>query len=424
MILSPYTNHELRGHLKLKEYNRATTLITKLLGVSSNISGFKDIAPWVGQIIHEFEKHSDIELFAVAPHIKLKKSIETFKIGRTSYYFYSSEYSSALRLLNNYHIWKKLQNCSRIVSKIADTINPDVIISYGTENPVNSFPAIQLNKKYPVITVLQTIYNNPDRYLYSTPNRLIQELEYDVVKNVDYFGTSFNFYNNLLRQMKKDAVVLKYQFLSSPFPKVNKVCKIFDFVNYAFNMDLRKGDEDSIRALALVKKKYPNVTLNIAGGIAKERKEYLVKLISELDLTQNISFTGMFERKEEMYQHIVQARFAVLPVKMDLISTTMKESMYYKIPVVTNVTPETPHINRDKKRMLIAEKGNIDSLADKMIRLLEDQSLAKELADNGYEYMLSEMDNDKKVETILNVLTSIIANFNQNKPIEQSLLMN
>ena len=98
--------------------------------------------------------------------------------------------------------------------------------------------------------------------------------------------------------------------------------------------------------------------------------------------------------------------------------------MYYKNPVVTNITPETPYINRDKKRMLVAEKGNIDSLADKMISLLEDQSLAKELVDNGYEYMLSDMDNDEKKETILNILTSIIANFNQNKPIEQSLLMN
>lgn len=424
MILSPYTNHELRGHLKLKDYNWGAKLIAKVFGISSNISGFRDIAPWVGQIIQEFEKRSDIELYAVAPHIKLKKSIETFKIGRTSYYFYSSEYSSVLRLLNNYHIWKKLQNCSRIVSKIADTINPDVIVSYGTENPVNSYPAIQLNKKYPVITVLQTIYNNPDRIIYSTPNRLIQELERDIVKNINYFGTSFNFYSNLLRQMKKDAVILKYYYLSTPFPKINKVDKVYDFVNYAFNMDLRKGDEDSIRALSIVKKRYPNVTLNIAGGITIERKEYLKKIISELGLTQNVSFTGMFERKEDMYQHIAQARFAVLPVKMDMISTTMKESMYYNIPVVTNITPETPYLNRVKTRMLLVEKDNIESLANNMLKLLESPSLAKKIADNGYEYMMFEMNNDGKVETILKTLTSIIANFKYNKPIEKSLLVN
>lgn len=424
MILSPYTNHILREHLHFKEYAFFTKKIIQLLGVSKNTEKFKDIAPWVGQLIKGLENHPEIELYSVAPHIKLQNRTEEFRYGNTSYIFYSSEYSSALRLIGNYSVWKKMQNCGKLVCEIAERIHPDVVISYGTENPVNSYPAICLKDKYPVLTVLQTIYNNPDRILYSNPNRLIQDLEKDIIANIDYFGSTFNFYCRLLRGMKANARILKFSYLSASFPQVNPVEKKYDFVNYAFNLDLRKGDEDSIRALSIVKKKYPNVTLNLAGGLSRERKEYLNNLINDLGLSANVTFTGMFEKKEDMYQHIMQSRFAVLPVKMDLISTTMKECMYYKIPVVTNITPETPSLNIEKQRLLLAEKDNIESLANCMLKLMEDSNLADLLSYNGYEYMQAELDNDIKIKSIIDSLYSMYDHFYKKKPIDSVLLMN
>lgn len=421
MILSPFTNGELRGHLIFKEYGVLAETAIKKLGLSKSIN-VKDAAAWVGQLIEELEKIPDVELYSVSPHIKLKASIESFTLRRTKYYFYASDFSMALRLLKKYPLWKALQNCGKRVMRIADEIQPDIVIAYGTENPVVSVPQLSLRKKYPVLCILQTIYNNPERVKYGTPNPLIQDLEHDIVNNIRYFGTEDRLYYDLLKSMNNDVIVLDYPYPRAPLPMIPMPCKKYDFVNYAFNLDARKGDEDAVRALAIVKETHPDVTLNMAGGMAPYRKTYLERLVAELGLQENVYFTPMFERKEDMYAHVLQARCALLPVKLDLVSTTTRESMYYGIPVITNITPATPLLNKDKQCVLLAEKGNIDSLARCMLEVMENETLAKTLSENGHEYMLREMDNGPKMKRLMSSLQSVIDNNKEGTPIPHELL--
>lgn len=421
MILSPFTNGALREHLAFKEYGTFASTAIEKLGLSKSVI-IKDAAPWVGQLIEELEKIPDVELYSVSPHIKLKDSIESFTLRKTKYYFYTSDFSMALRLLKKYPLWKVLQNCGRRVMRIADEIKPDVVIAYGTENPVVSVPQLTLRKKYPVICVLQTIYNNPERVKYSTPNPLIQNLEHDIVNNIRYFGTEDRLYYDLLKGMNIDAIALEYPYPRAPLPIIPMPCKKYDFVNYAFNLDARKGDEDAVRALAIVKKTHSDVTLNMAGGMNPTRKTYIEGLVAELGLQDNVSFTPMFERKEDMYAHVLQAYCALLPVKLDLVSTTTRESMYYGMPVITNITPATPLLNKDKQCVLLAEKGNIDSLSKCMLEVMENETLAKTLSENGHEYMVREMDNGPKMKRLMSSLQSVIDNYKEGTPIPHELL--
>lgn len=407
----------------MKEYSGLMQWFIDKLGLSKKTI-FKDIAPWVGQLIEQLEKQPNVELFSVSPQIKMSKRVESFKKGNTTYYFYSPEFSSALRLLKNYKVWKMLQNCGRRVCYIAQKIKPDVVIAYGTENPVTSVPQLSLYKHYPVLCVLQTIYNNPDRIKYSKPSRLIQDLEHDIINNISYFGTEDKLYYDLLKEMNKDVCAFEFKYPCSPLPEIEITEKKFDFVNFAYSMGLKKGDDDSIKALAIVTKKYPEVSLNIAGGLNPLRKEYLEKLVKEYGLQNNVSFTPLFERKEDMYRHVLQARFAVLPVKLDLVSTTTKEAMYYGLPVITNITPETPELNKEKQCVLLAEKGNIESLAKCMIEVLENEQLADTLAENGREYMEKQISNSNSMTRQLDVLKVVVENYNNGTAVPVTLLFN
>ena len=422
MILSPFTNSTLRSHLQFSEYGFVKRKIVKMMGLSARTENFKDVAPWIGQLIEEFEKLPDVELFSVSPHIKLDKKVQHFQYGKTTYYFYSSDYSSGLRLIKNYKVWKSLQNCSTLVRRIADDIVPDVIIAYGTENPVVSVPQLYLKKKYPVLCVLQTIYNNPERTKYGIPNKLIQDLEHDIVSNMKYFGTEDDVYCDLLKGMNPNVIALDYPYPRASLPIIERRETKYDFVNYAFNMDARKGDEDAVRALAIVREKYPHVTLNIAGGMSPARKAYIESIVSELGLSNNVSFTPMFERKEDMYRHILQARFALLPIKLDLVSTTIRESMYYKLPIVTYITPGTPLLNKEKQCVLLAEKENIESLADCMIEIMSNNGLAEQLATNAHEYMIKQMDNREKMKRIMKVLNAVIENYHRGTSVPKELI--
>lgn len=423
MILSPYDNEELRSHLVFKEYNGLLLSVIEKLGLSGKTDSFKDRAPWVGNLIAELENRPEVEVFSVSPQIKMREKIVKFKLRRTTYYVYSSDYSSALRLINNYSLWKFLQNCGMEVKRIAKEINPDIIILFGTENPVISAPVLSLTD-YPVFCICQTVYNNPERTKYNKPSKLIQQLEMDILHHVDYYGTSNRAYREMLLKLNPAISILNYQWPSMHFPNMPEQEKCYDFVNFAFTMGLRKGDEDSIKALAVVKQFYPNVTLNITGGYSNDRKQYLEGLLRELDLEKNVSFTPFFEKHEDMIRHVMHARFAVLPIKLDLISTTIKEAMFYKIPVVTNRTKGTPKLNSKQQCVLLSDIGDIESLANNMLALLQNKSLAESLKTNAYDYLLDEQkSNVAKVDNLINILTAVYNNKHYHAPIPDDLYL-
>lgn len=423
LLLSPYDNAELRSHLEFKEYNGFLKFIIEKLGLGRKTNSFKDIAPWVGNLIAELETRSDVEIVSVAPHIKLRQKIESFKLGKTTYYFYSSDYSSALRLIKNYRLWKVFQNSGSLVRKIVDDVKPDIIVLFGTENPIISAPILSLTD-YPVFCILQTVYNNPDREKFSKPSKFKQQLELDILSHVQNYGMGNPSYRDMIHNLNPKVNALKYLWPSVRFTEIPTQEKKFDFVNFAFSMDSRKGDEDSIRALAIVKKIYPNVTLNITGGYSSDRKQHLVEIIDELGLKENVSFTPFFEKHEDMLKHVMQARFAVLPIKLDLISTTVREAMYYKIPVVTNRTKGTPELNKEKRCVLLAEINDIDSLAENMLELMRDQNLAETLKDNAYKHLLQQQkENEQKIDHLMVVLKAIYDNKHKQTPIPEELFL-
>lgn len=423
LILSPYDNADLRSHLEFKEYNSIIRLLIEKLGLGKKTNSFKDIAPWVGNLIVELEKRPDVEIVSVSPHIKLRKKIESFKLGKTTYYFYSSDYSSALRLIKNYPLWKILQNCGKLVRRIVNKEKPDIVVLFGTENPVISVPILSLTD-YPILCVLQTVYNNPDRVKYRKPSKFKQQLELDILHHVQNYGMGDPSYRDMIHSLNPKVNTFKYLWPSMRFTDIPAQEKKFDFVNFAFAMDYRKGDEDSIKALAIVKKTYPNVTLNITGGYSSDRKQHLMEIIDELGLKENVSFTPFFEKHEDMLMHVMQARFAVLPIKLDLISTTVKEAMYYKIPVVTNRTKGTPALNKEKRCVLLAEINDIDSLAENMLELMRDRDLAETLKDNAYKHLLQQQkDNEQKIDHLMVVLKAIYDNKHKQTPIPQELFL-
>lgn len=423
MILSPYSNAELRTHLKMEDYSGLTNFIVQKLGLQRKVT-LIDKAPWVGHLINELEQVDGIELFSVSPQIKMSKSIERFNLNKTTYYFYSSDFSQAARLVGNYSLWKKLETCSHKVREIVDEIRPDIIVLFGTENLTISAPILSL-LDYPIICILQTVYHKPERVKYGKPNKMLLQLEAEIVQKVKFFGTGNKSYYELLKYLNPNVSVLEYKWINGKLPQLEIPQKSFDFVNFSFNMGARKGDEDCVRALAIIKRTHPDVTLNLAGGMSPARKDYIKSIISELGLNENVSFTPMFEMKEDMYRHVLKACYAVLPVKMDLISTTIRESMFYKLPVITNITPGTPLLNKEKQCVLLAEKDNINSLANCMLQVLEDDRLSNELAKNAYEQSLGwQMDNKQRVDNLMKILHSVINYYNNGTAIPQELLFN
>lgn len=406
----------------MKKYGRVTSWLVKKMKLSNRVQ-IIDKALWVEDLINELKKQQNCEIVSVSPQIKMTKGMESFLHDGVKYYFYTADFSQAARLVKKNWLWKRIETCSRRVRKIVDIEKPDIIILFGTENFTVSAPILSLTD-YPVLCILQTVYSNPERAKYTKPDKMIIQLEKEILRKIRFIGTGSKDYCELVRKINPDLTVLKYAWISSPLPQLESRLKIYDFINYAFNLDPRKGDEDAVRALAIVKQTHPEVTLNLAGGMTESRKEYIKGIVQELGLNNNVSFTPMFEKKEDMYRHVLQARYALLPVKLDLVSTTTREAMYFGLSVITNITPGTSVLNTEKQCVLLAEKNNIESLAKRMIEVMENKELAKTLSENGHEYMVRQMDNGPKMERLMAALHAVIDNCNEGTPIPQELLIN
>jgi len=197
------------------------------------------------------------------------------------------------------------------------------------------------------------------------------------------------------------------------------------FLNiFAQVVSAKKGIEDAIEALSLVKADYPKVTLNVVGNIKHDYYLYLFKKIKELKLENDIIFTNYFPIHADMHQHIVKSKIALLPIKLDVISGTIIEAALLNLPVVTYKTTGTPYLNREKECILISNIGNIQSLAKNMLKLLNDEQYAKQLATNAKEFVKLTFENSKSAQRLLDNYYEVIEHYRNGKEINKNQLFN
>lgn len=425
VLIAGFSNVEIREHLEFKEDQNWYHWLIRAFGLPARVGEFRDYAPWVPGIISEIEKQDDMELHVVGPQIRLKKSIETFQMRGVTYHFYQSEWTSLMRKLNRYKLWKRLQHSAYYVKQVIDEVQPDLIVLSGAENPATSI-GILASDKYPRLCLCQTIYNNPERSQYTIPDRLKQDMEKDIFSQLQYFGVYSKMHYVLLRDLRPDATIFKFGYPSKGvLLEPSEVKKEYDFVNFALMHGSRKGTTDSIQALAIVKNKYPNVSLNIVGGCDPAGLEQLKALVAELGLEENVVFTPFFEKKSDLMLHVQKSRFAVLPCKLDHTSGTMNQAMQLGLPLVVYRTTGTPTFNLKKECVLIAEKGNVEELAQHMITLMDNPEKAESLKFNARELQKQRMAEARKNgERLMQTFRSIVAYEKYQKPIPQNQLFN
>lgn len=424
LLLASFSNSEMRDYLHFKGNNRMFQTMLRLFRIPERVGEARDYASWIPNIISEIERSKEIELHVAGPQARLKKHIEEFELRGVNYHFFRADYSSFIRKVNNYRVWKFFQNSCHTTRSLLRKIRPDLVVLSGAENPVTSV-CILAARAYPCLCLCQTVYNNPAREEYLVPKRLTQDLEKDIFAKLSYFGVYSSLHYNLLRKFNPGATIFKYGYPSKGVirqPDLS-IKKEYDFVNFALIHGARKGTTDSIQALAIVKEFYPDVRLNIVGGCDPSAKARFDRMIQELGLEKNVFFTPLFEKKTDLFAHIQKSRFAVLPCKLDHTSATMSQAMQLGLPIVVYRTTGTPYFNRDGLSALIAEKDNVQDLAKHMISLIDNPDLADTLKINARLYQekkaMIAKDNGPQ---LLSIFRAVYANAICGKPIPTGLL--
>lgn len=159
------------------------------------------------------------------------------------------------------------------------------------------------------------------------------------------------------------------------------------------NLHTYKGHSYFIEAAHLVKDKFPQTKFILIGdGPEKER---LRKQAESLSLKEDVLFLGLREDVPEILQIM---DLSVLPSFGEGFSNTILESMACSVPVVATRVGGNPEAVIDGQTGFLVPPRNSASLAQAIIRLLEDEELREEMGRASREYVEQNFSMERLIE--------------------------
>lgn len=403
------SNEEIRSRLCLR--------------TSSSKAVMKDNSMWNTYAINEFKKFDDIELHVISPFFYMTSKLEEFTIDGVHYHIFKSEddyfsFQLKRKFLKGKYETPDYKHNSKVILSIIKAIKPEIIHVIGAENPNYSLSALSMPKDIPLIVALQTLMIDPEFY----SNYLISKKQYDyrsgieknVLKRADYISCRSKRFMDIVRSIvNPDVKILDLPLFVGENINMAECNKEYDFVYFA--KEIEKAVDWAIEAFALAQKEHPGIKLNIVGGYSSQTKINLDNRLEELNITKNVIFCGPLPTHDDVIKQIRKSRFAILPLKIDLISGTIREAMANGLPVVTTITPATPKLNETRESVLLSEKGDFKAMAENMLRLINDNELVMQLKNNSYQTIRERYDNSKIAQEWRNQYYNVINEWQENK---------
>ena len=110
-------------------------------------------------------------------------------------------------------------------------------------------------------------------------------------------------------------------------------------------------------------------------------KDYLLKLSENLKISKQVQFMGF---KENPYKYMKNASVFVLSSSQEGFGNVIVEAMACGVPVISTDCPTGPaEIIEDKKNGLLVRVGDYEDLAKKILYVLDNPEVAKNLSING-----------------------------------------
>lgn len=148
----------------------------------------------------------------------------------------------------------------------------------------------------------------------------------------------------------------------------------------ARNLERIYGVDLGLRALAILRGRYPALRASIAGS--GPERENLEMLAAELGLSDVVRFTGRLDVTEmvELYQG---ADIVLNPVRADNTPNSVLEALACGVPVISTDVGGVPFLVENDRTAVLARPESPESLADGVARVLDDPDLRMQLIEHG-----------------------------------------
>lgn len=257
---------------------------------------------------------------------------------------------------------------------------------------------------------------------------------------LNFFGRSnflLKFFINLT-QKKIDYSIVLSKNLKYIFRKWNKLENIFSVPNgiqpdvefeerelkgrlpvlfFFGNLYKFKGLMLSLEILEIVKRKFPEIKMNIAGNWGYDSyfnlsqnaiKEEFFRTIKEKNLQKNIHFIGPAYGKDKV-DLLINSDLLVYPTYMDGFPIVLLEAMSAGCPVVTSrVVGSIPEVVVNNETGYLISDYKPERYADAIMHIINNPDLFKKLSVNSQKRFKEKYTLDKNIKNIINTFEKIL----------------
>ena len=372
---------------------------------------------WMDALLSDFKAKGEHQLL-IATTLPIKKTVRYEKDGVTYYALpdtYPILYNENKK--SNVRAWQEL----------LDTEKPDLIHVFGTEFS-HGLCALRCNKNIPVILHMQGILQSIARF-YQTglTNRefgtrtlrdwlkrdsmRLQQKRYakKALKEKEVIRLS----KNVISENEWcDAYVKAVDSRTKIFHRAESMNSVFFETPWLYNEKQKytiacnasgypiKGLHVLLKAVALLKVKYPQIRLHIPGESMAETSSFkarlrrngytkhIQKLIRGLGLQEQIVWIGRKTQKE-LAEHNRRMHVFVMPSVIENHSNSLKEAMMQGIPCVASAVGGVTSYAKHGENALLYNAEEFEVLAANVEKLFDNDEYAQQLASKGRERMLS-----------------------------------
>lgn len=370
------------------------------------------------------------------------KSTDYEQVDDVDYYYLHIPPKDTMKRMTR----ENFEHYQTVITKVM----PDIIHVHGTEL---NFAQIQNYTSIPIITSIQgilqayrlfssnylqdsiikpfrTIKNRMGKGGYLVMNKKFDrgtwEYEKEILQKGKYFFCRTNWdraqiiFNNPQAQIFQGEELLRPNFYQKSNSWNLHDCQRYSiFMPSGFNPI--KGMYLAVKTLALLKKFYPHVSLNIPGIketefyrqgmldwlLGEEYIRYTRHLVLKNGLKENIHFLGRL-CAEEMAMQMQKANVFLSPSSIDNSPNAIGEATMIGMPIVTTAVGGVLSMLKDESSCLFTPAGDEYTMAYQIKRLFDSDSLTTNIAQGAYQVALKRHDRQTTVQQYLNAYQTII----------------
>lgn len=362
--LCPYNINHLKPEIKI---NRNITLHN---------------ASWILNLANHLALLSELELHIITYSPAVSESQVVFK---DNIYFHVIKYS--FPFTNKGFPWylplDKLTGFyafSKRAKKAINQIKPDILHVHGTEG---GYFIPTTRSKIPCILSIQGIIGECMKHEPSFSGYLQLPYERYAIWKTKLFGCRTIFDSSYIKKHNKKAVIFDLpEAINNIFFQNQWNAPVDPSLLFVGSIIKRKGIEDLIAAIHLLKVTFPDIKLKIIGAGTEKYINYLNLKLKKLDIVSNILWLGNRNSAEIAFE-LSKAKIFVLPTLIDNSPNSLAEAMAAGVPCIATRVGGIPSMIEDGYDGLLFQKNNIPELANLIKRLINDTDLQERLSKNG-----------------------------------------